>query len=121
MGDRYTVLKGGKLIDGNGGPPVEKSIIVIKGDRIEAVGGEGVVVIPPEAERSPMEAIVSATKINSEVLGIHDKLGTLEAGKLADLIVVKGDPLKNISILCDKSNIVGVYKSGTNVPRLNLP
>ena len=73
-----------------------------------------------KAGRSPMEAIVSATKINSEVLGIHDKLGTLEAGKLADLIVVKGDPLMDINILCDKSNIVSVYKGGTNVPRLNL-
>ncbi len=32
------VLKGGKLIDGNGGPPVENSILVIKGGRIQDVG-----------------------------------------------------------------------------------
>ncbi|UCC38577.1 MAG: amidohydrolase family protein [Candidatus Aminicenantes bacterium] len=73
-----------------------------------------------EAGRSPMEAIVAATKINSEVLGKEDELGTLEKGKLADLIVVNGDPLTDISILCDKSNIISVYKSGRKVPRLNL-
>ena len=68
--------------------------------------------------RTPMEAIVAATKINSEALGIGDKVGTLEAGKLADLIVVKGDPLQNISILGHRSNILYIYKSGKRIPRL---
>ena len=40
MADTYTVLKGGFLIDGNGGDPVEDSVLVIKNDRIEAVGKE---------------------------------------------------------------------------------
>ena len=73
-----------------------------------------------KAGRSPMEAIVSATKINSEALGLSDKLGTLEEGKIADLIIVKGDPLKNIGILRDKSNISAIYKGGKKVPRLNI-
>jgi len=34
--------------------------------------------------------------------------------------VIKGNPLEDISILCDKSNIVHVYKGGKPVPRLNL-
>ena len=38
MADTYTVLKGGLLIDGNGGNPVEDSVLVIKNDRIDAVG-----------------------------------------------------------------------------------
>jgi len=70
------------------------------------------------AGRSPMEVIISATKINAEALGIDDKLGTLEAGKLADVIIVNGNPIKNISILCDKENIEKIYKSGEEVPRL---
>ena len=70
--------------------------------------------------RSPMEAIVSATMINSEVLGLDDKIGTLEVGKFADLIIVKGDPLKDIGILRDKNNILAVYKGGSKVPRLDI-
>lgn len=48
---------------------------------------------------SPMSAIVSATKINSEIIGWQDRVGTLEAAKFADLIAVKGDPLKDITEL----------------------
>lgn len=47
---------------------------------------------------SPMQAIVSATKTNAELLGLSDVLGTLEAGKYADLIVVRGNPLENTSL-----------------------
>jgi len=72
-----------------------------------------------KAGRSPMEVIISATKINAEALGIDDRLGTLEVGKLADMIVVNGDPLKDIRVLCDKTNIVKIYKGGEEVPRLN--
>jgi len=73
-----------------------------------------------KAGRSPMDVIVSATKINSEILGFDKKIGTLEVGKLADVIVVDGDPLKDISILQDRKNIIKVYKGGKEVPRLNL-
>jgi imidazolonepropionase-like amidohydrolase len=80
--------------------------------------GENVVELELQvkAGRSPMDVIVSATKINSEALGLSDRLGTLEAGKLADLIVVDGDPLGDISVLRDKTKIVNVYKGGTKVP-----
>ena len=43
------VLSGGRLIDGFGGPPLENSVIVIRGNRIEAVGRQGEVAIPPGA------------------------------------------------------------------------
>jgi len=72
-----------------------------------------------KAGRSPMDAIVSATKINSEALGIDGRLGTLEPDKLADVLVVNGDPLKDISVLRDKMNIVKVYKGGKAIPRLD--
>ena len=67
---------------------------------------------------SPMEAIVCATKNNSKILDKEDKIGTLEVGKLADLIVIDGDPLQDITILLDRNNITDIYKGGVKVPRL---
>jgi imidazolonepropionase-like amidohydrolase len=61
---------------------------------------------------SPMEAIVSATRVAAETLGLGSRLGTLEPGKLADLIVVEGDPLKDIAVLQRKDKVVGVMKDG---------
>jgi imidazolonepropionase-like amidohydrolase len=67
---------------------------------------------------SPMDAIVCATRNNATVLGLEGELGTVETGKLADLLVVEGDPLEDISILRDKANITTVLKAGNPVPRL---
>ncbi len=61
---------------------------------------------------SPMEAIVSATRVAAETLGLGSRLGTLQPGKLADLIVVEGDPLKDIAVLQRKDKIVAVMKDG---------
>ena len=47
---------------------------------------------------TPMEVIVSATRTNSELMGLSDVTGTLEPGKLADLIVIDGDPLRDLSL-----------------------
>ena len=47
----------------------------------------------------PMEAIQSATRVAAEVLEAGDKIGTLEAGKLADIVAVPGDPLTDISVM----------------------
>ncbi|MGI9284417.1 MAG: amidohydrolase family protein, partial [Pseudomonadales bacterium] len=46
-----------------------------------------------------MEAIQAGTRVNAEMLGWDDKLGTLQAGKLADIIAVDGNPLEDISQL----------------------
>lgn len=59
-----------------------------------------------------MEAIVAATRIASEVLGLEKKIGTLEKGKLADLIVVDGDPLEDICLLQKKNKILAIIKEG---------
>ena len=48
---------------------------------------------------TPMQAIMCATKVNAEILKKEKEIGTVEVGKLADLIAVKGDPLKDISEL----------------------
>jgi imidazolonepropionase-like amidohydrolase len=59
-----------------------------------------------------MESIVAATKTAAECIGIGDKTGTVEPGKLADLIMIEGNPLDNIKILQDKSRIKMVMKEG---------
>lgn len=51
------------------------------------------------AGMSPMQAIQSATRIGAELLGWGDRLGTIEPGKLADLIAVPGDPLTDLGRL----------------------
>ena len=61
----------------------------------------------------PMGALMAATRTNSEIIRQQDNLGTIEPGKLADLILVKGDPLKDISIIKDyASNILLIIKEG---------
>ena len=52
-----------------------------------------------EAGMSPAQVIQAATRNAAEPLGRDDDLGTLETGKLADLIIVEGDPLESISVL----------------------
>jgi imidazolonepropionase-like amidohydrolase len=44
----------------------------------------------------PIDALRAATSVNAELFGIADQLGTLAPGKLADIIAVPGDPLRNI-------------------------
>jgi imidazolonepropionase-like amidohydrolase len=44
----------------------------------------------------PIDALRSAAVADAELLGLQDKLGALEAGKLADIVAVPGDPVENI-------------------------
>lgn len=64
---------------------------------------------------SPMDAILAATKNAAKVLNIADKVGTVEAGKLADIIMVDGDPLKDITVLHTADKIKLVMQSGNIV------
>jgi imidazolonepropionase-like amidohydrolase len=64
---------------------------------------------------SPMESLVSATKTNAELFGLEKDLGTIEQGKLADLLVVDGNPLEDIALLQDKNNLKLIMKAGKTV------
>jgi len=71
---------------------------------------------------TPMEAIVAATKQGSQLMRMEEEIGTVEEGKLADLLVVDGDPLADISILQDRSKLALVMKDGqVMVNSLDLP
>lgn len=62
-----------------------------------------------EAGMPPIEAILSATVVNAGILGLSDKIGTLETGKLADIIATNEDPLQDISTM---EHVVFVMKEG---------
>jgi imidazolonepropionase-like amidohydrolase len=61
---------------------------------------------------TPMQAIVAATRSSAELLDMADMVGTLEKGRFADLLIVRGDPLKDIRLLQEKANILSVFKEG---------
>jgi imidazolonepropionase-like amidohydrolase len=61
---------------------------------------------------TPMDALQSATRNAAAAIKMDADLGTIEAGKLADIVAVDGDPLKNIALLQQKKRIQLVMKEG---------
>jgi imidazolonepropionase-like amidohydrolase len=86
--------------------------------------GSGTDILGPEQDRrglevalkaeivGPMEAIVSATATNARILRRDQELGTVEAGKLADVIAVAGDPLSDPTVFDDPDRVVLVLQGG---------
>jgi imidazolonepropionase-like amidohydrolase len=77
-----------------------------------------------EAGMPPMEAILSATRSAADLLGASSQIGSIQAGRFADVIAVSGDPLKDISelqrvIFVMKGGLV--YKGGTRAPGAAVP
>ena len=69
---------------------------------------------------SPMQAIRTGTLESARLMGLDDQLGALETGKLADLVVVDGDPIQDISILQRHGHLSLVMKNG-EICRSRLP
>jgi imidazolonepropionase-like amidohydrolase len=61
---------------------------------------------------SPMQAILASTSAAARLIGIQDQVGTIEKGKLADLLLFEGNPLRRIDLLRDRSRIIGVMQAG---------
>ena len=65
-----------------------------------------------EAGMTPMQALVATTQTAAECCGLGHLTGTLAPGKRADLLVVDGDPLADISILQNRDNLALIVKDG---------
>ena len=61
---------------------------------------------------TPMDAIMTSTSSAARLLRLSDEIGTIEVGKQADLLVVEGNPLRNIGLLLKQERIVGVMQRG---------
>lgn len=64
---------------------------------------------------TPMQAIVAGTLTSAQLCGVDDSLGSVQSGKAADLVVVRGDPLADIDSVGDPANILLVVKDGRTV------
>ena len=61
---------------------------------------------------TPMEALEAGTRIASEVLGLESQIGTIEVGKLADLVVVEGNPMEDVGMLLSEEAVHLVMQGG---------
>ena len=64
---------------------------------------------------TPMEAIVANTRENAYAVGLEGELGTIEPGKLADLLILDADPLADIRVLQGGKHLSAVIKDGRRV------
>jgi imidazolonepropionase-like amidohydrolase len=65
------------------------------------------------AGMTPMEALLAATKLGGQIMMKGDELGQVKEGFLADMLLVDGDPLADLSILQDRNKILAVMKDGS--------
>jgi imidazolonepropionase-like amidohydrolase len=65
-----------------------------------------------------MQAIVAATSMGAQCMGLGSEVGVLRESMLADLLVVDGDPLQDVRILQDRSRLRLVMKDGEGIKNL---
>ena len=70
---------------------------------------------------APLDAISIGTLLAARLVGLDEWLGSVEAGKLADLIVVDGDPVADIGVLTDPSRIERILMSPRRVQPAAVP
>jgi hypothetical protein len=87
------------------------------GGVIPGFGDQREIELLVEAGFTPVEAIRIATLNGATYLGLADRIGTIAAGKNADLVLVKGNPAANIA---DVENVVTVFKDGVGYDSAKL-
>jgi len=60
----------------------------------------------------PMDAIMAATKLGGEIMGMGSELGQIKVGYLADVLLVDGNPLSDVRMLRDKDRLLAIMKDG---------
>jgi imidazolonepropionase-like amidohydrolase len=70
---------------------------------------------------SPLDVIRWATRNGAGLLGMGDELGTIEAGTIADLLVVNGDPIRDIGVLKDRTRLDIIMKGGEFIESRLVP
>jgi len=96
----------------------EAGVRMVLGDDYGAAGfphgiyGEELEFYVKVAGIAPLEVVRWATANGAALMGRADDLGTVTAGKVADLLVVAGDPITDISVLADRTRILAVMKDG---------
>ena len=65
----------------------------------------------------PMEVLLSATRVNAEIFRMEDRIGSVEPGKCADLLLVKGNPLKDLRLFQNPDNLLVIMKGGAAYKR----
>jgi imidazolonepropionase-like amidohydrolase len=94
---------------------IEFGVPIAMGTDAGALGhGQNALELPymVEAGMSPMQAIVASTQMGARLLGMGEDFGTLQPGRLADLLLVDGDPLADIAILAEPSRLALIMKGG---------
>jgi imidazolonepropionase-like amidohydrolase len=61
---------------------------------------------------TPAEALHAATAVGGEIMGRPDELGRVKAGYLADLLLIEGEPTRDVSVLQDRQHILAIMKDG---------
>ncbi|MGH7984822.1 MAG: amidohydrolase family protein [Candidatus Binataceae bacterium] len=61
---------------------------------------------------TPMEALIATTRTNAAIVGAEDRIGTVEEGKLADLLLIDGNPLDDLAILSERDRVHLVILGG---------
>ena len=59
-----------------------------------------------------MDAIMAATRLGGQIMGMGDRLGQIRLGYLADLLLVEGEPIENIAILQRRDRLLAIMKCG---------
>src|SRR5204862_7074900 len=100
-----------------GGLPVAGTDPTAKGDSLAGFGSHREIQLLVEAGFTPLEAIRIATLNAAQYLGESDSVGTIAAGRQADLVVVRGDPSANIA---DIEKVEVVFKDGVGYDSAKL-